>query len=190
MLCIWWDVQGVIYFELLPPNTSITAAYYLRSDAEAHQQTPHGKARALSFPIFCTTQGHMSQRSHGRNCWIWVGRFCLTLHIAQIRCKPTATSSMPWETIFSRKSSRMIDNIDWKLTDFFNSQPAQFYRDGIRSLLIVGRRWLTVMAITLLNEFFCFFKKFGCMECSWNGQNFLIDPIHMVYWIIKLQSIL
>ena len=28
MLCIWWDILGVVYWELLPENTTITAAKY------------------------------------------------------------------------------------------------------------------------------------------------------------------
>lgn len=28
MLCVWWDLQGVIYFELLDPNTTITSEVY------------------------------------------------------------------------------------------------------------------------------------------------------------------
>ena len=28
MLCVWWGVRGVIYLELLPENTTLTAAKY------------------------------------------------------------------------------------------------------------------------------------------------------------------
>jgi histone-lysine N-methyltransferase SETMAR len=28
MLCIWWDVRGVVYWELLDPNQTVTAEVY------------------------------------------------------------------------------------------------------------------------------------------------------------------
>jgi histone-lysine N-methyltransferase SETMAR len=28
MLCIWWDIKGVVHFELLPPNQTITQHVY------------------------------------------------------------------------------------------------------------------------------------------------------------------
>lgn len=28
MLCVWWDVHGVVYWELLPTNTTVTANVY------------------------------------------------------------------------------------------------------------------------------------------------------------------
>jgi [histone H3]-lysine36 N-dimethyltransferase SETMAR len=28
MMSVWWDKEGVIYYELLPRNTTVTAAYY------------------------------------------------------------------------------------------------------------------------------------------------------------------
>ena len=105
MLCIWWDVQGVIYFELLPPDTSITAAYYCDqlqklADKLRTVRPGHRHVRFLD-----DNASRMSRRSHGRNCWIWAGRFCLTLRIAQIWRQPTTISSAPWTTIFTRKGS-------------------------------------------------------------------------------------
>ena len=28
MLCIWWDMEGVVYYELLKPNETITTEHY------------------------------------------------------------------------------------------------------------------------------------------------------------------
>ena len=30
MLCIWWDQNGVVYYELLKPNETVTAGRYRR----------------------------------------------------------------------------------------------------------------------------------------------------------------
>ena len=43
MLSVWWDVQGVVYWELLPPNATITAEVYcaqlqnLKLELETHR---------------------------------------------------------------------------------------------------------------------------------------------------------
>ena len=41
MLCIWWDHLGVVYYELLEPNETITA--------ERYQQQLMQLSRALKF---------------------------------------------------------------------------------------------------------------------------------------------
>ena len=41
MLCIWWDQLGVVYYELLQPNETITA--------ERHQQQLIQLSRTLMF---------------------------------------------------------------------------------------------------------------------------------------------
>ncbi len=52
MLSVWWDFQGVIYFELLPPNTSVTADLYCEQlqklrDALRNKRPGRGKVRLL-----------------------------------------------------------------------------------------------------------------------------------------------
>lgn len=75
-----------------------------------------------------------------------------------------------------RRQNRFNDYAEVKnwVTDFFDLQPAQFYRDGIRSL---PDHWQTVMVITLLNDLFCFLKTLGCMKCSRNRQKLPIDSL-------------
>ena len=52
MLSVWWDVQGVVYWELLPSNTTITAEVYcaqlenLKLELETHRPG-HGKVYFL-----------------------------------------------------------------------------------------------------------------------------------------------
>ena len=44
MLCVWWDMKGVLHYELLKPGQTITADYYrqqlLRLNEEIEQKRP------------------------------------------------------------------------------------------------------------------------------------------------------
>ena len=52
MLCVWWTVRGVVYYELLPPNTTVTVSYYcsqlqlVKAELDS-KRTKHGKVRLL-----------------------------------------------------------------------------------------------------------------------------------------------
>jgi len=46
MLCIWWDQLGVVYYELLKPNETITGALY-RTQLMTEPNT-QGKTRYYS----------------------------------------------------------------------------------------------------------------------------------------------
>lgn len=37
MLCIWWDINGVVYFELLGPNQTINANLYSQQLERVHE---------------------------------------------------------------------------------------------------------------------------------------------------------
>jgi len=44
MLCIWWDQLGVVYYELLKPNETITGALYR---TQLMRLSTQGKTRPL-----------------------------------------------------------------------------------------------------------------------------------------------
>jgi len=44
MLCIWWDQLGVVYYELLKPNETITGAIYR---TQLMRLSTQGKTRPL-----------------------------------------------------------------------------------------------------------------------------------------------
>ena len=49
MLCIWWDIKGVVYYELLHPNETITGVRYrtqlMRLKQALAQKRPEWKDR-------------------------------------------------------------------------------------------------------------------------------------------------
>ena len=56
MLCIWWDQRGVVYYELLQPNETITA--------ERYQQQLMQLSRALKFNRPQYAKRHDNARPH------------------------------------------------------------------------------------------------------------------------------
>ena len=62
MLCIWWDQCGVVYYELLQPNETITANGY--------QQQLMQLSGALKFKPICqkTSQSDLSARQRSATC--------------------------------------------------------------------------------------------------------------------------
>lgn len=142
MLCVWWDAQGVIYWELLPPNTSITARYYcdqLQKLADEIRRTRPQRTRVLFL--------HDNARPH----------------VAKITRE--AILNLGWETLPQPAYSpdiapsdfylfRSLENglrnkvfsdeeeVKLFLVDFFLRKPPEFYRKGIESL---PERWKKVI---------------------------------------------
>ena len=142
MLCIWWDVQGVIYFELLPPDTSITAAYYC------------DQLQKLADKLRTVRPGHRRVRFLHDNARPHVAKITrqklLDLGWEVLPHPPYSPDLAPSDYHLFRaldnhlRQKRFNDDTEIKnwLTDFFDSQPAQFYKDGIRSL---PDRWQKVI---------------------------------------------
>lgn len=66
LLSIWWDIDGVIYYEVLPQGQTITADRYSRQLRELNKKfkkNDHFRAKDLVQSFCCTiTQNHMLQR--------------------------------------------------------------------------------------------------------------------------------
>lgn len=142
MLCVWWDVRGVVYYELLPRNTTITAEVYctqLQKVAEKHKQLRpgHGRVRFL----------HDNARPHTakmtRQKLLDLGWEVLPHPAYSPDLAPTDYH------LFASLSNALQnqafvddDDLDHWLRDFFSSKPEQFYRDGIQSL---PQKWQKVI---------------------------------------------
>lgn len=62
MLSVWWNVDGIIHFELLPKNSTITAAFYAQQLVRVHEALVH------KHPALVTRKGivflHDNARPH------------------------------------------------------------------------------------------------------------------------------
>lgn len=142
MLSVWWDVRGVVMFELLPPNTSITAIYYCnqlqRLSIELDRKRPqHSKVRLL----------HDNARPHVAK----VTRSKLLEMGWEVLPHPAYSPDLApsdyhlfraLQNFLKEKKYFNRDDLERDLHHFFESQPAEFYSHGIRQL---PQRWQQVI---------------------------------------------
>lgn len=144
MLCVWWDCKGVILFELLPPNTTITADLYCqqldRLAAKLAELRPnHGQIRFL----------HDNARPHTARL---TREKLLDLGWELLPHPPYSPDLAPSDfhlflslsNALQNESKTFADNEDlsaW-LANFFASKPEKFYSDGIMCL---PDRWMNVI---------------------------------------------
>ena len=134
MLCIWWDCRGIIHYELLPPNTTITADLYCQQlDALAtkiaEKRPNHGPIRFL----------HDNARPHTARV---TRQKMLDLGWEVLPHPPYSPDLAPSDYhLFLSLSNAMQnlrfddgDKLNQWLENFFDSKPEQFYRDGIMKL--------------------------------------------------------
>lgn len=142
MLSVWWDAQGIIHFELLPDNTSITAAYYCNQLERLSQKISllrpqHGKVYFL----------HDNARPHVAK----TTRLKLLQFGWEILPHPPYSPDLApsdyhlFRSLQNHLQGKTFDrreDVEIFLRQFFESLPASFYRDGIHSL---AERWRTVI---------------------------------------------
>jgi histone-lysine N-methyltransferase SETMAR len=142
MLSVWWDSKGVVWFELLPPHTTITAAYYSnqlqRLNAQIAIKRPrHGKVRFL----------HDNARPHVAK----VTRAKLVELGWEVLPHPAYSPDLaPSDYHLFRELHHHLedkefddeDEIQLDLSTFFESQPTDFWHKGIHSL---PDRWQLVI---------------------------------------------
>lgn len=141
LLCIWWDIRGVIYFELLPAGETITANKYCQQLVELK------KAIDEKRPILANRKGVLFHHDNARP------------HVA----KPTLAKlkEMNWEIMphppyspdiapsdyhlfrslqnnLNGKKFKNVEDVKNHLDTFFNEKPRDFYESGIRKLV---ERW-------------------------------------------------
>ena len=142
MLSVWWDFQGVIHFELLPPNTSIDATLYC-SQLERLQVALLIKRPGRDKVIL----QHDNARPH-------------TAKKTREKLKELGWEVLPhpayspdlapsdyhlFRSLQNHLDEKRFDNRDElqrDIEDFFASKPARFYEEGIMQL---PDRWRQVV---------------------------------------------
>lgn len=143
MLSIWWDVKGVVYYELLPHNTTITADIYCNQLQQlatqlATKRPQHGQVRFL----------HDNARPHTARI---TREKLLQLGWEILPHPPYSPDLAPSDYHLFRSLQDFLrdkrydseEDIKTDLDGFFSSKPEEFYRKGIYDL---PTRWQQVMA--------------------------------------------
>lgn len=134
MLCVWWDCKGIIHYELLPRNTTLTADLYCqqldRLAAKIVEKRPnHGTVRFL----------HDNARPHTARV---TRQKLIDFGWEVLPHPPYSPDLAPTDYhLFLSLSNAMqgktfIDEDDMErwLNNFFESKPEEFYAGGIKSL--------------------------------------------------------
>lgn len=139
MLSVWWNVKGVVHWELLANNSTINADTY------------------------CQQLDRVAQKLQGKQDRVYFLHDNARPHVANVTCEKLL--ELGWTTLvhppyspdlaptdyhlyrslsdhFREKKFEDEDSIKTELANFFASQPAQFYERGILSL---PDRWRQVV---------------------------------------------
>ncbi len=145
MLCIWWDMSGVIYFELLDINETVTANVYSQQLQRLNEVLLQ-KRPALGNQK-CVILLHGNSRSH-------VAKFTQQ-KIEQLGWE--VLPHPPWSLDLSTSDYHLFlslrnylcnkhyedfDALKSDLTAFFESKTVSFYRHGIE---LLPERWAKVV---------------------------------------------
>lgn len=138
MLCVWWDVKGVILYELLPSGTTVNTDVYT-GQLDRLDQAIKAKRQEIDKVHFLhdNAPAHRSRKSTQK---------LLELNWAVLTHPPYSPDLAPTDYHLFRSLQNHIkdkrfeseDELKVMLDDFFNQKPASFYRDGIHDLL---NRW-------------------------------------------------
>lgn len=147
MLCIWWDQDGVIYYELLKPNETITGEHYrtqlMRLSRALREKRPQYEQRHEKVIL-----QHDNARPHVAKP---VKTYLETLKWEVLPHPPYSPDIAPSDYYLFRSMAhgladqqfRSYEDISKWLDSWIASKDEHFYRHGIRAL---PERWEKVVA--------------------------------------------
>ena len=144
MLSVWWDVRGVVYFELLPTGTTMDAKSYCNqlervNDKLVRLRPRHRKVRLLHD----NTRPHTAKMT--RQKILELGWETLPHPPYSPDLAPSDYHLFsPLKQFLRDKTYDNDDDIKTDLQTFFNSKEAEFYKGGIHQL---PQRWRRVIEL-------------------------------------------
>ena len=145
MLCIWWNFRGVIHFELLPTNQTVTSEVYF------HQLDRLNQSLIQKEPTLIKRKFVILQHDNARP------------HIAGITIEklkqfgwevlphpPYSPDIAPSDYYLFRSLQNFLNGkkfhneeaLKSNISNFFQSKPKEFYKRGINAL---PKRWTEVV---------------------------------------------
>ncbi|KAG5670126.1 hypothetical protein PVAND_000408 [Polypedilum vanderplanki] len=112
MLCLWWDIHGVIYYELLPPNETINAQKYQA------QLKSLKEALALKRPALLNRNKVHFHHDNARP------------HTA----RDTVALLKSLQNALNGKNFQNKAELETFLNEFFDNKPNGYYKTGIYKL--------------------------------------------------------
>ena len=142
MLSVWWDIFGVIHFELLQPNATITAQYYCAQLQRLRQKLAQKRAHHETIYFL-----HDNARSHAAKLTFLA---LLELGWEILPHPPYSPDLAPTDyhifrslqNYLAEKSFDSLEQVEVDLHQFFEAKLPSFYRDGIH---LLPTRWQRVV---------------------------------------------
>jgi histone-lysine N-methyltransferase SETMAR len=145
MLCIWWDMSGVIYFELLRNNETITADVYSQQLQRLNEVLLRKRPTLANQKDFILL--HDNSRPHvAKLTQQKIER--LEWEVLPHPTRSPDLSPTDYHLFLSlrnylcNKHCEDFDELKSDLTAFFESKPASFYRCGVE---LLPERWANVV---------------------------------------------
>ena len=142
LLSVWWDIHGIIYWELLPFNTTLTADIYCTQLEKLKEKiTENRLVHDKVYFLHDNARPHISKSTHKK---------LLEFGWKILSHPPYSPDLSPTDYYLFRSLSNSlrdknfveVTSIQKHLTDFFDSKLEKFYGDGIHSL---PARWQEVI---------------------------------------------
>lgn len=142
MLSVWWDVHGVVYWELLPPGNTVTAEVYCAQLEKL--KAPLSTDRPMHDKIYFL---HDNARPHIAKS---TRQKLLDFGWEILPHPPYSPDLAPSDYHLFRSLSNSLrnkifekeDQVKTYLETYFDSQPEEFYRKGIH---LLPTRWQQVI---------------------------------------------
>jgi [histone H3]-lysine36 N-dimethyltransferase SETMAR len=132
MLSVWWCIRGVIHFELLPENETITSTYYCKQLEKLQRALIEKRSNFTANGSIAFHQDNARQHV-SRN----------TIESYGWERVPHSPDIAPSDFYLFRSLSSFLKNKQFESNDqlelelwlFFNSKDSNFYKEGIYRLL-------------------------------------------------------
>lgn len=146
MLCVWWDMKGIIYYELLQPNQTINAEKYCEQLQKLNSELVKKR------PELINRKGVVFHHDNARPHSAMMTQHKLKeLNWDVLKHPPYSPDLAPsdfhlflsLQNYLNGKKFNTTDEVKTALDTFFASKPESFYSNGIKKLT---ERWETVIS--------------------------------------------
>ena len=146
MLCVWWDIKGVVYYEVLKPKETINADLYSKqlaslSVALESKRSYTGKGRRKVILLHDNARPHVAkttQTTIERLGWEVLPHPAYSPDLAPSDYHLFRSI----EHFFREKTFTDLQSLKKEVDQFFSTKPASFYHRGIH---LLPEKWQMVI---------------------------------------------